>query len=475
MRDRIPAALLAALVLVAAAHSIALQGPFQFDDHATIAVDPGAQSLVGWWTDAGRHVRPLTKLTFVFSHALGDWLGSVPLGHRLVNLLIHLLAVAAACGLGYRVARSCLPQLDARAAAAAATLAALVFGLHPLATEAVSYISGRSMALGTLLAVTSLWAYVRWRTGAGAAWCGAAIAACAGAMLARETALVTPLLWLLWEIARQDSRDEPWSVPRARGLLPRVIVSLAIIGAFVLWTLLHVRYAPLLEVSQRIAAGRLAEPSFTLAVQYFASAFALLRYPAIDPDIAPGALSSAMRLLIALALLGALAWAWRLRHTRPHLLFSLLWTGIWLAPLYAVPVRLDAIAERHFYPAIWGIAFALAAEAALWSRRSTGARTACATAVVTGCLALSAVTLTRTADYRSEVALWEAAHRSAPAKVRVLNNLGYAYMEAGRWDEALVVLGRAARIDPEDAQVQDNLLVAEQREFGPVRWIRPRE
>ena len=45
-------------------------------------------------------------------------------------------------------------------------------------------------------------------------------------------------------------------------------------------------------------------------------------------------------------------------------------------------------------------------------------------------------------------------------------------MEAGRWDEARAVLTRAALLDPSDALAQDNLLTAEQREFGPVRWVR---
>lgn len=463
------------LALIAALYAIALPGPFQFDDYATVAVDPGAQSVAAWRANAGRHVRPLTKLTFTFSHALGEQLDHVPMGHRLINLLIHLVTVAVFYVLGYRIARTCLPDLDTNSAGIAAVTAAVLFGLHPLATEAVSYINGRSMALGTLLAATSLWSYIRWRTAAGRIWLMTAMVACAGAMLARETAFITPLLWLLWEITRQQDTSASWSAQRLRQCGRYAAVPLMIIGSFATWMLLHDRYAPLLDVSRHIAMNRLTEPSFTLAMQYFASSLALLRYPTIDPDMTAAWMSSTHRLMIIIILAGLMALAWHTRRTRPHLLLSALWVVLWLAPVYAIPVRYDALAERHFYPAIWGFFYALSVEALLWTRHlRNGQKTFTATAG-TVALILAIVTLARVADYRSEVALWEAAWRSAPDKVRVLNNLGYAYMEAGRWDEARAVLTRAVQLDPLDANAQDNLLTAEEREFGPVRWKRKTE
>jgi hypothetical protein len=464
--------LIVMLALIAALYAIALPGPFQFDDYATVAVDPGAQSVAVWRANAERHVRPLTKLTFTFSHALGEQLDHVPMGHRLINLLIHLTTVALFYLLGYRIARTCLPDLDAYSAGIVAVTAAALFGLHPLATEAVSYISGRSMALGTLLAATSLWAYIRWRTEAGHLWLITAIVACAGAMLARETAFITPLLWLLWEMTRQQDISENWSAQRLRLCGRYAAVPLIIIGSFATWMLLHDRYAPLLDVSHHIAMNRLTEPSFTLAIQYFASSLALLRYPSIDPDMATALLSSTHRWIIIIILAGLMALAWHTRRTRPHLLLSALWIVLWLAPVYAIPIRYDALAERHFYPAIWGIFYALSIEALLWTRRFRNRQKIFIATADAIALILAVVTLVRVADYRSEVALWEAAWRSAPDKVRVLNNLGYAYMEAGRWDEAHAVLTRAVQLDPRDINAQDNLLTAEEREFGPVRWKR---
>jgi tetratricopeptide (TPR) repeat protein len=72
-------------------------------------------------------------------------------------------------------------------------------------------------------------------------------------------------------------------------------------------------------------------------------------------------------------------------------------------------------------------------------------------------VAAAAMAAVRNLDYRSEVALWEAAHRANPDKLRPLVNLGNAYIEAGRWDEASRVLERALALAPDEPRVQRNL------------------
>jgi Flp pilus assembly protein TadD len=88
--------------------------------------------------------------------------------------------------------------------------------------------------------------------------------------------------------------------------------------------------------------------------------------------------------------------------------------------------------------------------------------TACVGAV------LLIVTVTRNADYRSEVSLWEATSRGSPEKLRVLNNLGVAYMEAGRWDDAQSVFRRAIDIDPGYERARRNLDRAERRRLDDI-------
>ncbi len=65
--------------------------------------------------------------------------------------------------------------------------------------------------------------------------------------------------------------------------------------------------------------------------------------------------------------------------------------------------------------------------------------------------------MARNLDYRSEIALWQATARHSPGKARVHNNLGYAYAQAGRANEARHAYQRALQIDPKNVQTRANL------------------
>lgn len=454
---------IAIALVVAAAHAPALSGPWQFDDHITVAVDPGARNIGAWAGNVGRHVRPLAKLSFALAASPDLPPEGLARRHRLVSLGLHLLVVLLAWRLGMRMLQGISPALDAGTARRAAAFAALVFAVHPLATEPVSYLAARSMLLGTLFAFAATLAWIEARTRGSRPWLMAAFATAIAAVLSRETMAVIPLAWLLWEWARAD-RDETSAFSLRRLAAIRGLVAFAgMFAALALaWLSFHPRYGWLLDVSRRLASAGWAEPSLAPALRYFAEGLLLLRYPAIDPDPAYwGLLSPASRFAttaIALAL-GVLAW--RTRRTHPWRLFAWLWIALWLVPLYLVPVRHDALAERHFYPALWAAVLVFAAEIA--TRRSRTAPWTMAAAVA----ALALVTAVRSADYRGEVALWEAARRSAPQKVRVLNNLGVAYLDARRWDEARAVLREAKAFAPDDEAVQANLYEAELLAVGP--------
>src|SRR5690606_16117299 len=63
-------------------------------------------------------------------------------------------------------------------------------------------------------------------------------------------------------------------------------------------------------------------------------------------------------------------------------------------------------------------------------------------------IALGAGTLATLPMWRDAISLWEATRPLAPGSVTVRFNLGQAYAAEMRWDEALVELREARRIDP---------------------------
>jgi hypothetical protein len=162
------------------------------------------------------HYIPVTRLTWALNRALG---GMHPWGYHLTNLLIH----AANAILLYVVARRLLAaastggdQADRRRPeiVAGAVVAALVFGMHPLRVEPVSWVTGRADLLCTLLALLAGWAYLRSVERGGPArpgWLLASTAALALALLSKGGALPLPVALLLLDVyPLRRTRDLGW-------------------------------------------------------------------------------------------------------------------------------------------------------------------------------------------------------------------------------------------------------------------------
>ena len=436
MNARLPA-IAALIALTGVVYFNSLLGPFQFDDYMGVATDGAAQGWAAWWDTLAQRVRPLLKASYVATHQLGDWLGHPTLGHHLGSLAIHLVVVALAWRLALVVAGSFGMSVDV--ARRAALGCAALMALHPLATEAVTYLSGRSVALGTLFVLAAALAQMHGHR-------VLAIAAFAAAMLSREAMIVAPALLLLLEWARGDAKV---ALRRTAGLWIVAAIAIAVM-------LTHRRYGPLLELSTVIAQGRLDSPSLLLALEYFATRFFLLAPLSIDPAVQPEHLGAVHRVVASLVVAAIFLLAWRFRASRPWWFLGIAWVVLTLVPMYLVPVRHDGVSERHFYPALWGIGFGLSCEIAAHVRLRIAAAS-----LVAACLVLSIATMMRNTDYSSEVALWESAAGVPGAKPRVFNNLGVAYLGEGRWDAARGAFAQALVLDGGYAKARANLERAE--------------
>lgn len=447
------------LALTALAGVNGLVGPLQFDDH-WLAADPTLQDWGAWWSSAGQSVRPLLKASYVASHRAGLAIGDAPLAHHLFNLVVHVASVALAWLLARRLGATVFDRVPGARTRATAAVSTAVLAWHPLGTEAVTYLSGRSVSLATLLGLAALLLHVRGATDSGArglvAW--AASAACvATAVFVREAMFVVPFLLLLWEWSRTDLPTDAWSGARLlraiRAAAPSALVALSALA----WLLTRDGYSPLVETSRVLAQGRAAEPLLLPALQYFGARLLLIAPLSIDPDVRPYAIDPARHLLLAALWIGASIGAWRLRASRPHLLFGLLWVLAVLAPMYLIPLRHDEIAERHFYPALFGVGLALGVELGRVAAGGIRAARVVQAFVIVAACALWVGTILRNADYSDQVALWESTTAASPTNPRAFHNLGIACMEAQDWRCAIAGFERAVELDPGYRMARENL------------------
>jgi len=438
-----PRAALGLLVLaVAAAYANALSGGFQFDDFNVIVHAPAVHGLGAWFRDLGG-IRPLLKGTYTLNWLLGPG----AFGFHLVNVVLHAANACLVFELGRRWTARFLPN-ENEGSAMALTLA-LLFALHPVQTEAVTYVCGRSVSLMTCLYLGSLLAYIRGREEdsrllrAGLSPCLFLLAA-----LTRETALTLPAALALWEAVGTKGS---W-----RRALRGPLVHWALLGILGTGLALHAGYSRFLTSAFQARGLREQLLGQLEAHRYLASR---LLWPAtlnIDPGLrSPGHWDLGL-LVTAAILLGLVAFALRSLRKRPAFAFGILWYFLQLLPTNSLVPRLDLVNERQLYLASLGpLLLLLAVLTPRLPRRALQLGTA-ALAVVLGL-----GTVARNQDYRTEIRLWESSGRANPANPRAHNNLAFALAASGAQAKAREALLRALDLDPEYAKARQNLAALE--------------
>jgi hypothetical protein len=386
-------------------------------------------------------IRPLLKLSYALNFAVSGH----PAGFRLVNVLIHATNAALVCWLlrerGRRVGLT-----DARAAFAALTAASL-FALHPVQTEAVTYISGRSSSLMALFCLLSLYCWARSQNSEHGSRAVRWLIGCALAFIAavatKEVAFVLPLaLWLY-------SADLP-----VRNTLRRLAPILMLAALLAMIACLSSTYRHLLQVSldtRSVGTNLLTQAH---ALLYLCGQLLRIRHGNADPQLP--VIEHADLASVALCVVWAATLIVALLNVRraPVIAFATLWFVLWLAPTNSLLPRLDVANDRQLYLALIGPAWALAVWISAW--RSYQSWPAYAVAAVLIAL-LAHATLLRNRIYATEISFWRDTAARNPHSARAHNNLGMAYALDCQIDEAAAEFQRSIDLDPQDYRARINL------------------
>jgi hypothetical protein len=419
------------LALGGALWANALGHDLVWDDRLLAAVPSDAWTIAGART--GAYYRPLVLASFALDRGV---FGGAPLAFHATNVVLHVavawlvLRLATAAGL--------------RAGAAFASAA--LFLAHPVQTEAVTYVSGRTDVLGALGALGGVLLWRRARSVADRYALASAAAFLAG-LLAKESVVLVPLVLLLPAAHPGPERPRPilpiaaalawlvaWAVSGGPGVrldgfvarLPAVAGGALTLARLVVWPAdLHLeRFTAVTGWTALGAAGA------------FAGVAALLAALALAARQGPGG-----GLLLALAVLAYLPVAG-------------------LVPVYpAIADRVLFTAEHFLYLPLAGVV--PLGVGALAPRLGRRAGIAAAIACVAAC---GAVTVDRNRDWQNEETIFRHTLAYDPPSARVWYNLGNTALAAGRLDEAVRLYGAAVAREPHDAAAWLNLGIARQRQ-----------
>jgi hypothetical protein len=423
----------------------ALRGGFVIDDAYLVVNNSSIRSLgevpgffvkpwgggvgpAGHVTVNAAYYRPLTSSLYAVEYAVfGPWAA----GWHLVSILMDAAAAALTALLAMRTLGK----------AGAALLAGLIFAVHPVHTEAIAAICYQTTLLAGLLGLAALWALGHMFDGGENDRRWVALAACSSGLagLAKEEAVVVPLLAAAWVLLTP-------LVDRRRLLLrsvgPMLLASVLVLAArsaivtgsgltyfagasrgVVAMTMLRVvgLYAELLVAPIRLCS--------------FYDWFIITPLAGLSADVVRGAL-----------LAGGLAAApWLLRRRAPGAAVGLAFIGLGILPVMHLVPMLNVAAERFLYLPSVGLALVVGA-GFVWAR---GRMPVPALVVAALLLVLFGVrTLVRWPDWSDDRSLNLATAAAFPQTPTPLVNLAELELAAGDRDGALRYLEEASRRVP---------------------------
>lgn len=463
---------LAPLTLVLAAalvHADGLAGAFLWDDRSLLVDNLKVHGLshlpeLLGFGDARFGFRMVRDLSYALDYGIG---GLNPVVFHVSNVLYHALVVWLVWLLALRLGLG----------RTGAFWAGLVFAVHPVHVDAVTYISGRRDVLSTALYLGSVLAFARFRDGGRYPWLALAAALGVLGISAKEMAATFPGAWFLYDAWALGRGDGAGIVAGARRALARdwrlYGTGIVLAGALIAYVVIGQRST----LGEGPMGGDWGTHALTEAV-ILADAVRLLLFPTgllIDYQhfFAPVASPAEPRLWAALAVLGGLAllFGYAFRR-RPGPAFAAHWLWLTYLPVMQIVPHPEHFAEHYLYLPSVGAAllFGLGVSALAGNARLRGGALALAAAVA---FLFAAGTWHRNHAFKSEIAVFEAALRVHDRAPRVWNNLALAYEEAGDRERGIRLLTDAMGItrDPLLTSNLANMLGHDGRWGEALPWL----
>jgi tetratricopeptide (TPR) repeat protein len=388
-------------------------------------VGTGSGKKIGFW-------RPLQTCTYMLNYAFS---GLEVQSYHLFNISLHILAAYAFYWCALLLFGSTLLSF----------IASILFLVHPVHTEAVTYIAGRSDPLAAFFILLSFVAYLKYTQRARRLDYVLMLFSFIFALLSREISIIFPLLLLWYHYVFKIKYR----------LKPLILPFLISFGYVVL------RYT--------ILKPFLPDPATSTLIERLPGAFVALtnylRLLFVPSDLHMEYGNMVFTLRQAKALLGIFLFG-AILHTIYHkrnssklIVFSLGWFLLWLLPsLNLFPVN-AYMAEHWLYLPSMGISIIIAdifykAYAIVRSRA----------VIVISLLVLvvlhSFLTLQQNEYWSHPIVFYKRTIHYNPHSARLYGNLGSTYRELGKFEDAVIAYEKALEINPSFTGAYINLGIA---------------
>jgi protein O-mannosyl-transferase len=427
----------AAALILFQVYAPAMRAPFFFDDYTlpftlqTYRIRPLSEWLSG--------MRPALMFTYWINYQQS---GIDPRTYHVLNIWLHFFNASLVFLIVRKIGSWVEP--DAWKQNVLSLFAGGLFLLHPVQTEAVTYITGRSDVLSSLLMLAAMLVFVyRWPDRISTRWLLLILVLLGLACGSKEYAVVLPAVLLLTDCFWTSGTA--WGAIRKNRALYSAIGILGLAGAAYVWRILAT--AP--------TAG-FGIKSFTWYQYFFTECRVVWVYLRLfifpfgqnvdyDFPISQTPLEHAAWLGLA-GLVLAVWMSWRYRGRYPLACYGFFLFLLLLAPTSSVVPILDPIFERRLYLPMIGlllIAFDLL-------RRLSWGKAELSVLLLTILGVSGTLTYQRNNLWSNAIAMWQDAASKSPSKMRTHYLLGMSLLTAGRCQQAEQEYAKAATLLPVD-------------------------
>lgn len=400
-----------------------------------------SRSLFGYLPSEHAYLRPLTLFSFALNYPMA---GDHPAGYRAVNIAIHLWVITLVFILFSRLTEKWI-----------AAFSTLLFALHPVHVQAVSYISSRSDPLYTCLALLTL---LFWHQASEnqeshrRLYLSTGLALFFLGLFAKETMIVViplaGLMDLVW------NRKESWRDK----LRDNLGWYLGLVVLLVIYLLLRssLGYSFLMKAGIEINFGY----RVLLALKLFGLYLALAFYPAhlslFRTSEVPQSFFEWQVVVGTILLIGMLLLAWLSRRDRKEISFGISWYLVSLLPVLNLTLLNAPMMEHWLYLPLIGLTLAFVGGVRCLAERVGKIRGA-AIGLILLALMLSARTVTRNAEWSDPIEMLSRDVASYPANYLAWFWLGDALKNRGMLDGAIHAFKTGLAIDSNSTAGWTNL------------------
>lgn len=457
------------LVIGLAAYSNSFKVPFVFDDGNNIVLNKKIhiyeltfQELKKVFLRSYEVDRTVAMLSFAANYYFNRL---EVFGYHLVNFLIHI-----AMGMSiyfFSIMTLTLPSTQKRYGKYArqiAVVSALLFVVHPVQTQAVTYIVQRMTSMAALFYMLSILAYINARkedTARPMLFIALSVLCGLLSFGSKQNAVVLPATILLYEIYFFQNGSLEFIKRRAK--IIGLLFTIPVITAMVYTRLNFIGYV----------LGEYAKRDFTLIQRVLTELRVLVYYIALmlfphpsqlnldyDFPLSNSFFSPPTTFLALVILFWIFYLAVRLYRRDPLISFGIFWFYGNLF-LESSVLALDIINEHRLYlPSV--TFFMIVAYSSIMALekgcRSPGRRTIVKLVIFPMVIMiLSSWTYQRNDVWKSVISILEDVTKKSPNKARQFINLGVAYSDAREFEKAIVAFQDSIKLDPKYPETHNNL------------------